>query len=106
MKYEPDLFDICAKNHGGDECSKNANLVTSKTRDRLRIISYLSAVTDATCDEAEIALGMNHQTCSARFSELKMEGFIVSTSKRPTRTGCMAKAWALNKIWNEGSGTK
>jgi len=93
---QPELFDICERNHGGDECSKEANLVTDKSRDKARIVAYLTTVPDATCDEAETALGMNHQTCSARFSELKLAGAIVSTSKRPTRTGCMAKAWALS----------
>jgi hypothetical protein len=94
---QPDLFDICYKNHGGDECSVDANRTTAKSRDRLRIIGYLKKVTDATCDEVEIALGMNHQTCSARFSELKMQGIITSTTKRPTRTGCLAKAWTIDR---------
>jgi hypothetical protein len=90
------LGDICARNHGGNECSKEANRVTSKSIDRKLIVEYLGTVTDATCDEVEIALEMNHQTCSARFSELKREGIIVPTVKRATRTGCKAQAWRLN----------
>lgn len=92
----PDLFDICARNHRGNECSKQANRVTSKSLDRLRILHHLRTVTDATCDEVELALEMNHQTCSARFSELKREGIIVPTVKRATRTGCKAQAWRIN----------
>jgi hypothetical protein len=90
---EPDLFDICARYHRGNDCSERAGLATEKSLDRARILSYLQTVTDATCDEVEIALGMNHQTCSARFSELKMTGRIVKTTRRPTRTGCLAQAW-------------
>ena len=92
-----DLFDICARNHGGNECSKQANRVTAKAKDRNRIIAHLLFGTDATCDEVEIALEMNHQTCSARFSELKREGIIVPTVKRATRTGCKAQAWRINQ---------
>jgi hypothetical protein len=92
----PDLFDICANRHRGNECSKNANRVTCKAKDRLRIVEYLRTVTDATCDEVEVALEMNHQTCSARFSEMKERGWIVPTVKRATRTGCPAQAWRIN----------
>jgi hypothetical protein len=95
MSDQLEMFDICAGYHGGDECSQEANSITWKSRDRLKIIIYLRGVIDATCDEVEIALGMRHQTCSARFADLKREGILVFTSKRPTRTGCMAKAWAL-----------
>jgi hypothetical protein len=92
----PDLFDICARNHRGNECSKQANRVTSKSIARQLILAYLHAVTDATCDEVEVAQEINHQTCSARFSELKREGIIVPTVKRATRTGCKAQAWRIN----------
>jgi hypothetical protein len=92
----PDLFDICARNHGGNDCSKQANRVTSKSIDRKLIVEYLKTVPSATCDEVEMALEMNHQTCSARFSELKREGIIVPTVKRATRTGCKAQAWRIN----------
>jgi predicted ArsR family transcriptional regulator len=92
---EPDLFDICSRRHGGNPMSQAANRHTAKGRDRSRIIAHLRTVPNATCDEVEQALGMNHQTCSARFSELKMEGAIYPVTKRPTRTGCNAQAWAV-----------
>lgn len=41
-------------------------------------------------DPVEIALGMSHQSCSARVSELNMRGRIQIIGKRPTRTGCNA----------------
>lgn len=93
---QPDLFDICARNHRGNECSVQANRATNKNKDRARILAYLSTVVDATCDELEMALAMNHQTCSARMSELKMDGCIQPTTKRLTRTGCPAQAWKPN----------
>lgn len=41
-----------------------------------------------TCDEAEVALGLSHQTCSARFNELVGRSEIVdSGNRRPTRSG-------------------
>ena len=87
--------DICAGNHGGDDNSVAANARTGKQRDRTLILTYLTMVADATCDEVELALGMNHQTCSARFSELKRDRLVEATVKRPTRTSCKAQAWKL-----------
>jgi hypothetical protein len=94
---EPDLWDICARRHGGDAQSVSANKVTDKSRDRSRIVAYLATVSDATCDEVEIALSMNHQTCSARFSDLKRANHIIpGNGKRPTRSGCLAQTWKLS----------
>jgi hypothetical protein len=48
----------------------------------------------STCDEAEIALGLRHQTCSARFTALsKRDEIIDSGERRPTRSGRKAIAW-------------
>ena len=91
------FFDICANNHGGNQESKQANRATNKSRDRGTILAYLETVKDATCESVELALCMKHQTCSARFSELKMDGAIIPTVKRKTTSGCTAQAWALNK---------
>ena len=49
----------------------------------------------ATCDEAEEALGLKHQTCSARFNDLMTTGRIISAGKRPTRSGCNAMVWKV-----------
>ncbi len=94
MKDSP---DICARNHGGNELSKKANRQTTKLVDRLIICGWIKTSGDATCDEVELALGMNHQTCSARFSELKRDGLIEPTVKRKTRSGCLAQAWRINQ---------
>ncbi|MBM4093840.1 MAG: hypothetical protein FJ276_31210 [Planctomycetes bacterium] len=93
---EPDLFDICARRHRGDEMSRAANLATDKPWNQDRVMQFLATVPDATCDEAEVALDLPHQTCSARFSELKRRKWIVPTTKRPTRTGCLARAWKVS----------
>lgn len=56
-------------------------------------MSVLSWVRDqgahgATCDEAEVALRLSHQTCSARFKELRDDFLIVATEhRRKTRSG-------------------
>jgi hypothetical protein len=45
----------------------------------------------ATCDEVEAALGMKHQTASARIRELRAKSKIVNSDrKRPTRSNRMA----------------
>lgn len=87
------MNDICTNNHGGNAESVAASRTTNRLRDRNRIIVHLASVPDATCDEVEVALEMNHQTCSARFSELKAAGLIEPTTRRKTRTGAMAMAW-------------
>lgn len=48
----------------------------------------------STCDEAEIALNLRHQTSSARFTALSKRGEIVdSGERRPTRSGRRAIVW-------------
>ena len=42
----------------------------------------------ATCDEVEAALGLKHQTCSARIRELRDKGLLVDSGyQRKTRSG-------------------
>lgn len=49
-----------------------------------------------TCDEAEVALGLSHQTCSARFNELVARSEIVdSGNRRPTRSGRKAIVYVV-----------
>jgi hypothetical protein len=51
------------------------------------------------CEEAERLLGMRHQTCSARFSEMKRDGLLVVTGeRRKTSTGCRADVLALSRF--------
>jgi hypothetical protein len=100
--------DICRNNHGGNPESEDANLSTDKDRDRGRIVQQLdlTGLAGATCDQLEAALGMSHQTCSARCSELLRDGIAIRKwdqvhpfryERRPTRTGCHAAVLVLRK---------
>jgi predicted transcriptional regulator len=40
-----------------------------------------------TCDEIEVALGMPHQTASARLTELYRANLVRRNGRRPTRSG-------------------
>ncbi len=59
---------------------------------RRRVLAYIRecGAHGATCDEVEIALEppISHQTCSARFTELRNAGQIIATEhRRKTRSG-------------------
>jgi hypothetical protein len=55
---------------------------------RWRVYRYVTERSGATCDEVEVALGMSHQTASARIRELVLGGWLVrSAVKRKTRSG-------------------
>lgn len=91
-------FDICRANHGGQEDSEAANRVTNKSVDREKIKDWLAGRKDGgTCDEAEVELKMPHQTCSARFSELKSDNEIEFLGKRKTRSGCNASVYQVKR---------
>ena len=97
-----DIFDICARNHGGNAESIEANKRASsnKARHRAEILAYIKnqSAAGATCWELEVALGIAHQSCSARCSELKAEGLIVpSGEKRRTQTGSKAAVLVINE---------
>lgn len=60
---------------------------------RAMILEYIRsrALDGATSDEAEVALDLPHQTCSARFKDLKDAGEIQTIGEvRKTRSGCKA----------------
>lgn len=52
-----------------------------------------AGLTGMTCDEVEVALGLSHQTCSARVNELNGVGYIKVEGKRPTRSGRNARVY-------------
>jgi Fic family protein len=99
--------DICENYHQGNPESVEANRRTQKSRDARRILHYLWAHPEGTtCDQIEVALGMIHQTASARCSEL-LRGGAVRRKEKPgggngyeraeTRTGAFAAILVLNK---------
>lgn len=65
---------------------------------RVRVLEYIGAQGEdgATDDEVEVALGMLHQTASARRRELELMGEVVKTDReRPTRTGTAAAVYCV-----------
>ena len=90
-------MDITRNYHGGNHESVEANpLDTDKTRMRLRILRLIRCTGPfgATSDEVEQATGISHQSCSARFTELKARGDLTDSGmKRKTRNGRNARVW-------------
>lgn len=81
-----------------------------------RVLAYLIACGDrgATSDQAEVALGMAHQTCSARLRELRLKGLAVDSGRRrDTRSGrramvvtATAAGFAAWQAQREGKGER
>jgi len=87
--------DICASRHGGSPESEDAYAAVKPRKEDLHeaILRELQrrGESGATCEQLSRALGMRYTTTSARISELKRQGRVVSTGeRRPTTTGCMA----------------
>jgi hypothetical protein len=86
--------DITRNYHGGNPRSAEAHEDTRrrKLRDQLRILQLMAKFPEGlTCDEAEIFLNMSHQTCSARFADMKKKGWLLPTGQqRLTRSGSKA----------------
>lgn len=85
-------FDITSRFHGGNPESVEAHdsIKNIKAKMRARVLATIRqrGVRGMTSDEAEVALGLSHQSVSARFTELKAEGSIVpSGERRATRSG-------------------
>lgn len=81
-------FDVCASNHGGNAESRAANLRTNKATDCTRILDFMATRPGGETYVKEIiaALGMKHQTASARLTDLKAAKKIEPTGKR--EEGC------------------
>ena len=81
--------------HGGNRESSeaHASIADSKHTLRRKVVAYVASLgeTGATSDEIEVAMGLPHQTVSARLTEAKKYGELVKTDqRRPTRLGRMA----------------
>ena len=86
------LFDdITRNNHKGDENSEIANESIRKSKAVIqdKIINCILSCGQegSTSQEAQIALGLTHESCSSRFSELHKEGVLKRIGKRPTKSG-------------------
>jgi hypothetical protein len=91
------MDDICANRHGGADTSVAAHSSTpesSRVLLRKRIVDFIASQKErgATCEETEAALGLTHQTCSARISELRQANKIRSSgARRLTHSGRLAR---------------
>ena len=98
MTEQRELFDICANNHKGNPHSvaANAKIHVDKRPMREKIYDLIAHRQHPTCEEIEIALGLKHQSVSARISELKRAGRIIITGERETLSGCMAATYGVS----------
>lgn len=91
--------DITRNYHGDNPESVAAHdsIRPSKAKQRALVLKLIreAGALGMTSDEAEQALGLRHQACSARFTELKAEDAIVEAGRRRTRSGRMAQAWRV-----------
>lgn len=80
--------DITARFHKGSETSRLANLKTAprKETDRMSIMEYARTVAGLTVKDVRRVLGLEHQTASARLTDLKAAGLLIETKER--REGC------------------
>ena len=92
--------DPCANFHKGDPESIAAHEFAKrhKSLDHRRILDFgkTRGAAGMTCYEAEVALHIMHQTCSARFTELKQSNQLLPTGeKRLTGGRCKAKVYIV-----------
>lgn len=82
----------------GSGTSAAAAHVTNATRDKGRVLDYIRRAGGATDDEVERAIGMAHQTASARRRDLVLAGLVTESGHyRQTCRGCTATVWISTK---------
>ena len=82
----------------GSDTSRDAAASVAPHLTRLEAVVYEHIVRQgadgSTCDEAEVATDLAHQTCSARVRGLVQKGLIIdSGDRRPTRSGRGARVY-------------
>jgi hypothetical protein len=90
--------DITENYHGGNPYSHAAHdsIEHRKELDFTRILKVLHDNPHGlTCEEVEIELEMKHQTCSARFTDMKKLGWIIWCGERVTSSGRSAGVWRM-----------
>lgn len=91
-------FDVCANRHRGAAESVAANpSQQSKQLARKRILEALSASNGLICQALENQLGMAHESCSARCSELLRAGEIEIVGHALTRSGKKARVYRVKE---------
>jgi hypothetical protein len=100
------VTDITARYHGGDEMSAAAFEQTpaqSRLLDRNRIATSLRHDGPATCQQLEDRIGLSHESCSARISEMRKDGTVVTVGEAVNRSGRKARVHALAELVNAGA---
>lgn len=95
------VTDITARYHGGDEFSDEAFEQTPeqrRQRDRGRIERSIREQGPATCEQLEERIGLSHQTCSARISEMRRAKVLVEIGRAATRSGRSARVHQLAEL--------
>jgi hypothetical protein len=99
------MTDITRNYHRGNRYSEAANAALERTRkkesDKMRIRALMIRVgpkRGVTCQEAEEMLMMPHETCSARFSDMKDDEELHHVGTRETRAGNKAGVWTLARL--------
>jgi hypothetical protein len=68
---------------------------TARLRRQVYDANAAAGAEGRTCDELEAQLGLRHQTCSGRCTELRIAGKIVGAGVRKTRSGRHAVIWTV-----------
>lgn len=100
MKKDDDKkhIDVCAQKHGGNPESQEAHesIIDHKKImvDKIVKLALSRGLDGVTCFEIEQELDFRRSSASARVSELRRDGVLVSTERRrPTDSGRMARVF-------------
>lgn len=89
----------------GSDTSEGAaeSMKASAASLRAKVLGHITSA-ESTCDEVEVALGLRHQTASARVRELALMNKIVNSGKRrKTGSGRLAIVWRVAEATTEAS---
>lgn len=97
-----DLYGGVPPHERSSGTSRAAAISVTETAGTLRskVLAHVRSCgpAGATCDEVEEALGLRHQTASARMRELALKSMIVMAGeRRVTRSGRYAEVWIGGK---------
>lgn len=101
-EIEYPLYDGHPPSEHGSDTSKDAATEIETTVGRLQfaVLNYVvgRGPRGATCDEVEYALGLRHQTASARLRELEqLKRVVKADEKRRTRSGRFARVYVVER---------
>ena len=92
----PPAVDVDTSIAAAESMKPHVGTMRERVLERVR----RSGTSGLTCDEAEVSLGLSHQTCSARFRELSKARVIVDSGvRRPTRSGRKAVVYVTLDVY-------